>query len=46
MASIDKVVAIGVNLHVKLLAILYVCFSYFSAVAVVYVVVCSSVNEK
>ena len=46
MTTIDEVVAVGVNLHVKLLAVLHVSFCHFSAVAVVDVVICRAVNEE
>lgn len=46
LSAVDKVVAVGVHLHVKLYAVLNVCLSHLCAVAEVYVIVCSAVNEE
>ena len=44
-AAVDKVVAVGIDLHVELLAVLYVGFGDFGEVAEVYVVVRRAVDE-
>ena len=46
VAAIDKVVAVGVDLHLKLLIGLYQSFRVFRAIAVVYIVVGRTVNEQ
>lgn len=46
VAAIDKVVAIGVDLHLKLLVGLHQSFRVFRAIAVVYIVVGRTVNEQ
>ena len=46
IAAIDKVVAVGVDLHLKLLVGLYQSFRVFRAIAVVYIVVGRTVNEQ
>lgn len=46
VAAIDKVVAVGVDLHLKLLVGLYQSFRIFRAIAVVYIVVGRTVNEQ
>lgn len=46
VAAIDKVVAVGVDLHLKLLVGLHQSFRVFRAIAVVYIVVGRTVNEQ
>lgn len=46
VAAIDKVVAVGVDLHLELLVGLYQCFRIFRTIAVVYIVVGRTVNEQ
>ena len=45
-AAVDKVVSVGIDLHVELLAVLYVGFGDFGEVAEVYVVVRCAVDEQ
>lgn len=45
-AAIDKVVAVCIDLHLKLLVGLYQSFRVFRAIAVVYIVVGRTVNEQ
>ena len=46
VAAIDKVVAVGVDLHLKLLVGLHQSFRIFRTIAVVYIVVGRTVNEQ
>ena len=46
VAAHDEMIAVRVNLHLKLLACLNVGFAHLSAIAEVDIVVGSAVNEK
>ena len=46
VAAIDKMVAVGVDLHLKLLIGLYQSFRVFGTIAVVYIIVGRTVNEQ
>ena len=46
VAAIDKVVAVCIDLHLKLLVGLHQSFSIFGTIAVVYIVVGRTVNEQ
>ena len=46
VAAHDEMIAVRVNLHLKLLACLHVGFAHLSAIAEVDIVVGSAVNEK
>ena len=46
VAAHDEMIAVRVNLHLKLLACLHVGFAHLSAIAEVEIVVGSVVNEK
>lgn len=46
VAAIDKVIAVCIDLHLKLLVGLYQSFRIFRAIAVVYIVVGRTVNEQ